>query len=283
MPDIAQLLQQASLQLQTGLHTADRENARRDAELLLCHALGCNTAHLMAWPEKIPDSTQQQHFRQLIRRRASGEPIAYIKGTKEFWSRDFAVDRRCLIPRPETECLIEFVLQRFGTQPSLQLADLGTGSGAIAVTLACERPGWHITATDIDPQTLILAQHNAERHRADNIRFVQSNWFDALTQQFDVIVSNPPYVASGDSHLQQGDLRFEPVTALIAGADGMDAIRQLCRRAGQHLNPAGWLVFEHGYDQKSAAKACLEANGFRHIQQLHDDAGWPRLSAAQRD
>lgn len=274
MPSIQQALQWA----QTQLH----EDAAREAQLLLCHVLQCNRAHLMAWPEKTLTAEQQRQFEQLVARRQRGEPVAYIKGEKEFWSRPFTVNPHCLIPRPETELLIEFVLQHFDRKKSLRVADLGAGCGAIAVTLACECPTWRITATDIDDATLALAQHNAERHAAKNITFVQSNWFDALTTGYDLIVSNPPYIANDDIHLQQGDVRFEPSTALASGDDGLDAIRQLCEQAGHYLKPGGWLVIEHGYDQKQSVLDLFFNNGFNNIQQLDDYADNPRLSAGQR-
>lgn len=274
MPSIQQALQWA----QTQLH----EDAALEASLLLCHVLQCDRAHLMAWPEKTLSAEQQQQYEQLVARRRQGEPVAYIKGEKEFWSRAFTVNPHCLIPRPETERLIEFVLQHFDRKQNLCVADLGTGSGAIAVTLACECPPWQITATDIDDDALALAQQNAKRHAANHIHFIKSDWFDALTQRYDLIVSNPPYIASGDAHLQQGDVRFEPAAALASGDDGLDAIRQLCRQAGDFLNPDGWLIIEHGYDQKHAVYDLFFDNGFNNIQQLNDYAGNPRLSAGQR-
>ncbi len=274
MPSIQQALQWA----QTQLH----EDAAREAPLLLCHVLQCNRAHLIAWPEKTLTAEQQQQFDQLVARRRRGEPVAYIKEEKEFWSRPFTVNPHCLIPRPETELLIEFVLQHFDRRQNLHVADLGTGSGAIAVTLACECPAWQITATDIDDDALALAQYNAQRHAANNLRFIKSDWFDALTEHYDLIVSNPPYIASHDKHLQQGDVRFEPDIALAAGADGLDAIRRLCGQAEAYLKPGGWLVIEHGYDQKQAVHDLFFDNGFNNIQQLNDYAGNPRLSAGQR-
>ncbi len=277
MPTIAQALQQAQMQLQA-LSSTD---ARREAELLLCHVLQRDLTHLIAWPEKPLETCHAQQFSQLVARRTGGEPVAYIKGEKEFWSRRFHVDARCLIPRPETELLIEFALQRFQPQQPLSVLDAGTGSGAIAVTLSCECPRWQLTASDIDADALAVAQHNARRHRAGPIRFVQSNWLDAIDTRFDLIVSNPPYIASEDPHLEQGDLRFEPAHALVSGDDGLDAIRQLCRQAGDHLRSGGWLLFEHGYDQQKTVHQLLADNGFHHIEQLHDYAGQPRLSAAQ--
>jgi len=274
MPSIQQALQWA----QTRLH----EDAALEASLLLCHVLHCNRAHLMAWPEKTLSAEQQQQFEQLVARRRQGEPVAYIKGEKEFWSRPFTVNPHCLIPRPETELLIEFVLQHFDRRQHLHAADLGTGSGAIAVTLACECPAWQITATDIDDDALALAQHNAQRHAANTIRFIKSDWFDALSERYDLIVSNPPYIASHDKHLQRGDVRFEPAAALASGIDGLDAIRRLCDQAGNYLKPDGWLVIEHGYDQKQAVHDLFFKNGFNNIQQLDDYAGNPRLSAGQQ-
>ena len=277
-PSLRHSLLDAQQQLAAWL---DADEARAEAEWLLCHALHCERSHLYTWPDKTLDSAQRQHFEQLLARRLRGEPMAYIKGEKEFWSRRFEVGSGCLIPRPETELLVEFALAHCDRDHALSLLDAGTGSGAIAVTLACECPHWRISASDIDEAALRLARRNADAHGAD-IRFIRSDWFSAIDARFDVIISNPPYIASGDPHLEQGDLRFEPRQALAAGGDGLDALRVLCSQAPEHLNAGGWLLLEHGHDQMQAVRALLQANGFDNIQQLHDHAGVPRLSAGQR-
>ncbi len=278
MASIRQCLDSAILSLQT-----NNEDARLDAELLLAHVLQCDLSHLIAWPEKPLTETQQTDYQQLIGQRAQGIPVAYLKGTKEFWSRPFEVDTHTLIPRPETELLIEQLLQRFDRQAALTIADLGTGSGAIAITLACECPNWTVTATDISAAALKLARKNAATHAARNLHFAQGSWFDALGDAcYDIIVSNPPYIASDDPHMQQGDVRFEPQQALSSGADGLDAIRHLSRHAQEWLRPDGWLFVEHGYDQLTQVADCFSRNQFVEITQFHDLAGHPRITAGKK-
>lgn len=236
----------------------------------------------MAWPEKELDNEQSALFEQLIKQRANGTPVAYLTGEKEFWSLTFNVSSDTLIPRPETELLVETVLSHFQNSTALTLADMGTGSGAIAIAIASEQPEWNITATDRSPGALEVARSNAKKHQIKKINFIESNWFDAMLDLcFDVIVSNPPYIASDDAHLSSGDVRFEPQTALISGLIGMDDIIQISSRCKQHLNENGWLVFEHGYDQKEAVFECLKDYGFCNIIQLDDLSGNPRVSMGQ--
>lgn len=260
-----------------------------DTQVLLCHVLGCQRTRLIAWPQQLLSDEQQQQFTALIAKRQQGWPVAYLTGHREFWSLDFTVTPDTLIPRPETELLVETILQRFGPEqnPSLadpnladlSLADLGTGSGAIACAIASERPGWQITATDISSAALSIARHNARHHGLSNIQFITSNWFSELpTGFFDIIVSNPPYIASDDKHLKQGDVRFEPVTALSSGPTGMDDIKYLCQHAWQYLKPDGLLIFEHGFDQQQAALNCLQENSYKHIIQKKDLSGQVRIS-----
>ena len=259
---------------------ASSDTARLDAETLLCHLLDCNSAHLAAWPEKLLDNELANRFSKLIEQRVAGEPVAYLTHHREFWSLDFSP--ATLIPRPETEMLVAYVLEHFSERISLNLLDLGTGSGAIAIALATEKPGWQITACDISTEALEIARANALRHHAGHVNFITSDWFQAINQQrFDVIVSNPPYIALDDPHMQLGDVRFEPATALLSGDDGMKDIRNICRQAKHHINQDGWITFEHGYNQKQPAYDCLIENGFCHIQQRHDFAGQPRISAGQ--
>ncbi|MDA3869737.1 MAG: peptide chain release factor N(5)-glutamine methyltransferase, partial [Gammaproteobacteria bacterium] len=219
-PNIAQAIKAA-----TCILAETSVSARLDAEVLLRHALECSATHLLAWPETILDEKQTLSFEQLIEQRRSGVPVAYLTGHKEFWSLDFRVTPATLIPRPETELLVEFVLDKFSSRKKLKLIDLGTGSGAIAIALASEKPDWSITATDVSEEALAVATENACRHQISNIRFVNSHWFEQIeAQDFDLIISNPPYIARHNEHLSQGDVRFEPPGALISGDTGMDAI-----------------------------------------------------------
>jgi release factor glutamine methyltransferase len=255
-------------------------SARMDAEILLCHVLGCNSAHLAAWPEKKLISSQILQYNQLIDQRKAGMPVAYLTGSREFWSLKLDVSTSTLIPRPETETLIEFVLEQFGQQKKLRVADLGTGSGAIALAIASERPDWEITATDISQGALSIAQKNTEKYQVKNIEFIESHWFNALeNKSFDIIISNPPYVAQDDPHLSKGDVRFEPMSALTSGIKGMDDIQTITANAGRYLNKNGWLIIEHGYDQKKLVQDCFEAAGFENIQQKSDLINQPRMTA----
>ena len=254
-----------------------------DAGILLCHVLACTSAHLIAWPEKELNADQALQFEQLVTQRKQGTPMAYLTGSREFWSLDFRVTPDVLIPRAETETLIEFIIETFSEQPSLDVVDLGTGSGAIACALARERPDWNITATDISADALAIAQHNAELNHVNNIEFVQGNWFEPLAdRQFDIIVSNPPYVAVNDPHLDSGDLRFEPLNALASGEKGMNDISLLTQQAHAYLKPGGWLILEHGFDQQRLVCETLERSGFKGIVQRNDIAGLPRMSAAHK-
>lgn len=255
---------------------------RIDAEALLCHVLSCNNAYLMTWPEKTLTELQERKFLDLITKRKSGMPVAYLTGIREFWSLDFHVNQGTLIPRPETETLVEYALNKLGNKNDLSVLDLGTGSGAIALALAHEKPGWKITATDISDTSLSIASANAENLQLNNVNFVQGDWFTGLNHAcFDLIISNPPYIAEDDTHLDEGDVRFEPRLALVAGKQGMSAIETISSQARKHLKADGWLVLEHGYDQKKAVYHCLEASGFKHIEQRPDLAGQPRMSAGQ--
>lgn len=276
MPSIAQAIKEAS---QTLTETSD--SARLDAEVLLCHVLNCAATHLIAWPEKLLDENQTQVFNRLIEQRHAGTPVAYLTGSREFWSMDFKVTPDTLIPRPDTETLIEFVLEKISAQAKLKMLDLGTGSGAIAIAIASERPDWVITATDISAEALAVAQENARSHKIKNIKFIQSNWFEQLEPQcFDIIISNPPYIAEQDKHLSQGDVRFEPLSALTSGETGMDDIERITSQAKAHLNSDGWLIFEHGYDQKQQVYDCLHHHHFHKITGLNDLSEQPRLTAA---
>lgn len=275
---IAQTLKAASEKLAPSSHSA-----RLDAEVLLCHVLACSATHLIAWPEKLLDASQLESFNQLIRERQSGIPVAYLTGHKEFWSLDFRVTPATLIPRPDTEILVDFVLQQFSDRKKLRLVDLGTGSGAIAIAIASEQPDWEITATDISSEALAVARENAHRHQITSIKFVESDWFAQLSgHQFELIISNPPYIAQYDHHLSQGDVRFEPASALVSGSTGMDAIKQITAQAEKYLTADGWLAFEHGYDQKQPVAECLRDYHFQDIVQRDDLSAQPRITAGRR-
>jgi release factor glutamine methyltransferase len=220
----------------------------------------------------------------LVARRALGEPVAYLVENREFFSRDFAVGPDVLIPRPETETLVEAALSRLA--PDASILDLGTGSGAIAVSLACERAGTRVTATDVSAAALAMAQLNAEAHAcSSSIEFLQGSWYAPLAgRRFDMIVSNPPYVAHGDAHLAQGDLRFEPAHALSDGSDdGLDSIRSIVAGARLHLPPGGWILLEHGHDQADAVARLLAAAGFGDCVSIPDLAGIPRVAGGRLD
>ncbi len=251
-----------------------------EARLLVAHALAVDRAWLIAHPHDSIDEARQQVARGFLARRRAGEPIAYIVGRQEFYGLDLAVTPDVLIPRPETERLVELSLERLGRE-SRRVLDLGTGSGAIAIAIAYSAPDAQVWATDVSPAALAIARANAARH-APGVRFVASDWFAALSgERFDLVVTNPPYVAAQDRHLAQGDLRFEPRAALVGGADGLDCIRRIVRTARAHLAPSGWLLFEHGYDQAQASRALLEEAGYADAASWPDLAGIPRVSGGR--
>jgi len=275
--NIQQALQQASNEL-----AESSPSPALDAQVLLCHVLQCNSAHLAAWPEKALTDEQQERYGRLIAQRQHGLPVAHLTGQREFWSLDFSVNNSTLIPRPETETLIEFILSHFADRKHLRMLDMGTGTGAIAIAIASEKPGWQITASDIAAAAVELARHNSEKLKCENINFIQSDWFENISaKDFDLIVSNPPYIAADDPHLSQGDLRFEPATALVSGKSGMDAIEHICMQAKNHLAKNGWLIVEHGYNQKQQVADCFTKNGFVQITQQQDLSGHIRMSAGK--
>ena len=259
------------------------DSPRLDAELLLSLVTGKPRTYFRAWPEKQVTPSEEASFHRLLEQRQVGHPIAHLTGTREFWSREFIVTPDVLIPRPETELLIERALKLIPTDRPAQIADLGTGSGAIAVTLALELPKAFITALDLSPAALAIATVNAKRLGANNVRFIQSDWFAALplNQRFDLIVSNPPYIAENDPHLTQGDVCFEPILSLTSGPDGLDAIRHIVNEAPSRLNHSGWLLFEHGYDQAGRAGELLHQAGFEEVACFADLQGHGRMSGGR--
>lgn len=256
---------------------------RSEAEILLAHVLGRSRSWLFAWPEHEPTADQRAVYAQLIDARWRGEPIAYLTGRCGFWTLELDVTPAVLIPRPETELLVELALARLPLDREVCVADLGTGSGAIALAIASERPQARVLATDASEAALAVARGNARRLDLRNVEFAQGDWCVALGgAMFDLIVSNPPYIASGDPHLAQGDLRFEPGSALASGADGLDAIRCILAEAPRHLVERGWLLLEHGYDQAAAVRELLTAHAFVEIDSARDVAGHERVSFGRR-
>ncbi|WP_240126445.1 peptide chain release factor N(5)-glutamine methyltransferase [Thermomonas alba] len=254
-----------------------------DRELLLAEALGRSRGWLYAHPEAAVPAPAQARFEALLARRQAGEPVAYLLGRQGFWSLELEVGPATLIPRPETECLVELALARLPAGQPLRVADLGTGSGAIALALARERPQARIVATDASVAALAVARRNAERLGLGRVEFRQGDWLAPLCgERFDLIASNPPYIEAGDPHLTQGDLRFEPPAALASGADGLDAIRVIVRDAGRHLHPGGWLLLEHGWNQGAAVRGLLEAAGFVEVATERDLEGRDRVSLGRR-
>ena len=267
--------------LLSNVELPDSPTPRLDAELLLAQALGKSRGYLHTWPERELEASQLERFQAALARRRSGEPVAYILGRQGFWSLDLDVARHTLIPRPDTELLVETALALLPATP-LQVLDLGTGTGAIALALACERPAWQVTGVDRVPEAVALAQGNGTRLQLANARFAESCWFSALAgQRFQLIVSNPPYIAAADPHLSQGDVRFEPSSALVAGIDGLDDIRLIIEQAPEHLLAGGWLLLEHGFDQAEAVRELLAQRGFAAVDSRRDLGGHQRISLGQ--
>lgn len=260
------------------------DSARLDSELLLAHVLQQSRTWLHTWPEKPIDASQQQTFDTLLQRRLVGEPIAHILGEQDFWSLRLMVSPATLIPRPDTERLVELALERIPPEVDWSIADLGTGSGAIALALASERPRCRVIASDHSVEALDIARHNARRLGLHNVQFIQSDWLANMPVQegFEIIVSNPPYVCETDPHLAQGDVRFEPGGALAAGANGLDAIRLIVHQAPGYLKPGGWLLLEHGYDQAETVQNLLSRAGFTGVADFIDYGGNPRVVVGQR-
>jgi release factor glutamine methyltransferase len=255
---------------------------RLDAELLLLHVVKKPRSWLFTHADDVPDMDVQTDYARLLDRRANGEPVAYITGHRGFWSLDLEVTPATLIPRPETELLVELALQRLPDDAACSVADLGTGSGAIALAIARERPLAQMVATDASADALAVARRNAQRHTISNVAFVHGDWLAPLAgQQFDLIVSNPPYIEATDPHLGQGDLRFEPTGALASGLDGLDDIRRIVRDVPAHLHPGGWLLFEHGWNQGAASRALLHEAGYIEVFTAQDLEQRDRVSGGR--
>lgn len=257
------------------------ESARLDAELLLAHLLGKDRTYLRAWPEIVMSPVPSQQYAELIEARKHGMPVAYLITYRDFWSGRFKITPEVLIPRPETELLVEMSLARIPVGQAMSVLELGTGSGIIAISLAMERPEISILATDISAAALEVARENAEKHRITQIDFRICDWFESIPgKKFDLIVSNPPYVAKNDPHLNQGDLRFEPKIALESGDFGLDALKTIADNAREWMQAGGTLLLEHGYQQAGALHELLHLFGYCEIRTRNDLQGHPRVTQA---
>jgi release factor glutamine methyltransferase len=268
----------------------DTRSARVDVQCLLQHTLNVSRAYLLAYPERVLSASEQSAYAELLQRRLNGEPIAYIVGEREFFGLMLKVTPATLIPRPETELLVELALQHIPNTPALpvhgtgyyRVLDLGTGSGAVALAIGAHRPAAQVVACDFSVAALAVARANAQRLEVANVTFLHSDWYTTLDQQqFDLIVSNPPYVAAADPHLDSGDVRFEPLTALVSGADGRTDIRHIVSLAKAYLRSGGWLLLEHGYDQAEAVRELLWQANFAAVFSARDLVGIERVSGGR--
>lgn len=274
MVKVSQLLKSAE-QLR-----ATSDSAQVDCEMLLCHVLDVDRSWLLTWPDAAIDTEQAQQFESLIRARLEGVPIAYLIGSRGFWNLDLKLTADTLIPRPETELLVEIALNLSLPMDS-KILDLGTGSGAIALALASERANWQLTALDSQADTLAVAKLNCHHHKLANVQMIQSDWFTEVTDQFNLIVSNPPYIEQNDPHLQRGDVRFEPVTALVSGADGLNDLRHIIKHSPDYLADNGWLLVEHGFNQGSAVRDLFISVGFSEVATQCDYNQLERVTLGQ--
>jgi release factor glutamine methyltransferase len=275
-PTIRDLLRQAATLL-------PGESARLDAEVLLAACLGKPRSHLHAWPEQVVGEPALSQYTDWIHRRAAGEPVAHLTGVREFWSLPLTVTPDTLIPRPETETLVELALEKMPPGAAWRVADLGTGTGAIALAIASECPRCEVIATDTSAAALGVAKANAERLGIRNMRVLEGHWCAPLPPTpFDLILGNPPYIAAHDPHLEAGDVRYEPRNALQAGDDGMAALARITACAYEHLCPGGWLMLEHGHDQGERTTRLLQAAGYEEISDHNDAAGLSRVSLGRR-
>jgi release factor glutamine methyltransferase len=273
--------QQWLMQASERLTASGSESPRRDAQILLSKVSGRARSYLLAFGETPLSVEQQQQLETLLLRREQGEPVAYLIGQREFWSLPLAVSPATLIPRPDTECLVEQALQRLDCQP-MSVLDLGTGTGAIALAIASERPDCQVIGVDSQLAAVELAKQNGQQLAIENCHFLQSDWFCALeNQQFHLIVSNPPYIDADDPHLNEGDVRFEPHSALVAANQGLADLASIITQAPEHLHPGGWVLLEHGWRQGAAVRACLHTAGFSQVSSCVDYGGNERVSLGQ--
>ena len=256
------------------------DTPRLDVELLLAWVLQKNRTWLYTWPESDLSDAHRQRFEAAFARRRRGEPLAHITGQREFWSLPLAVNNSTLIPRPDTERLVELSLLLTESSPSGAALDLGTGTGAIALAFASERPGWHVSAVDVSAVAVSLAEQNREALGLPNVKCFTSHWFDGVSPgtRFDIILSNPPYIADADPHLNEGDVRFEPRSALVAAQDGLADIEHILARARNFLSPGGWLLIEHGWTQGEAVRAIFRSCGYQSITTEQDLGGRDRVT-----
>ena len=247
-----------------GTQKLDSLNSKRiDSEILLCTILKCNRSRLYAYPDKVLSKTNIKKFEELINKRSKGYPIAYITKQKEFWSHKLYINENILIPRPETELLVEKSLELISTYPLNKILELGTGSGAIAIALASENSAIDIEATDIKDDAIKIARNNADLYKINNIKFITSDWFSTIKKNdYDLIVSNPPYIASNDPNLRNHDIKFEPESALVSGNDGLDDLQKIIQESGNYLKNHGWLIVEHAYNQGMKVRKLFLDNGF---------------------
>ncbi len=264
MISIAGLLAEARKRLQ------DSDSPAMDAELLLCHVLGKPRSFLFTWPEQEVAELPAAQFHQLLARRVSGEPVAYLLGRREFYGHELLVSADTLIPRPDTELLVDVVLENLPAEKAQRIVDLGTGTGAIAISLGLARPAWQLLAVDDIVAVLDLVERNVRRLGAVNVTPIQSSWYSRLDGQFDAIVSNPPYIRADDVHLRRGDVRFEPRSALVSGDDGLDDIRLIIAGAPGRLRAGGLLALEHGHDQGAAVRELFQCAGFQSVETRRD-------------
>ncbi|MTC71808.1 peptide chain release factor N(5)-glutamine methyltransferase [Providencia sp. wls1914] len=267
--------------LQAVVRLSASDSAKRDAQILLQHTTGRSRTYILAFDETELTSYEQQQLEALLARREQGEPIAYIVGEREFWSLPLYVSPATLIPRPDTECLVEQALARL-PQDACRILDLGTGTGAIGLALASELPNSRVTGVDFNPDAVALAQRNQQRLAISNIQFSQSDWFTSLPNElFDMIVSNPPYIDESDIHLSQGDVRFEPSTALIADEHGFSDLAHIIATSKQYLKQQGWLLLEHGWQQGLTVRELFNENGYTNVETCLDYGGKERISLGQ--
>jgi len=278
----AEQLHADSAALASALHISLPE-ARREVQMLLTRAGQIDLASLLAHPERAVRAHSTPGYAQTLARRLSGEPMAYVLGEREFYGLVFEISRAVLIPRPETELLVDLALERLAAHSAAAVLELGTGSGCVAVALAKLRPAAQILATDLSPEALAVARSNARRHGVSNIAFRAGSWFDAVSgERFELVVSNPPYVARGDAHLSDGDLRFEPPVALSAGPSGLEALEAIISRAPRYLAAGGSLILEHGYDQGETVMQLLLSAGFVDVIARKDLGGIVRATVGRR-